>query len=109
MKKILGILCVLALVATATMVNPIAQAPGQAVDENGAPMFRVDPFWPKPLKNRWSMQQVTGISVDSMDHIWFVNRDAAPKAMKSAAATTRPASTAASADPKSSSSIRQAR
>ena len=77
MKKILGILCVLALVAMATMVNPIAQAPGQAVDENGAPMFRVDPFWPKPLPNRWSMQQVTGISVDSMDHIWFINRNQA--------------------------------
>ena len=51
-----------------------AQAPGQAVDENGAPMFRVEPFWPKPLPNRWSMQQVTGIHVDHMDHIWFLNR-----------------------------------
>ena len=37
-----------------------AQAPGQAVDESGAPVFKVDPFWPKPLPNRWSMQQVTG-------------------------------------------------
>ena len=46
----------------------------QAVDENGAPIFRVDPFWPKPLPNCWSMQQVTGIHVDHMDHIWFLNR-----------------------------------
>ena len=52
-----------------------AQAPGQAVDEEGAPQFRVDPFWPKPLPNRWSMQQVTGIHVDHMDHIWFLNRN----------------------------------
>ena len=52
-----------------------AQAPGQAVDEGGAPQFRVDPFWPKPLPNRWSMQQVTGIHVDHMDHIWFLNRN----------------------------------
>jgi hypothetical protein len=44
--------------------------------ENGAPAFKVDPFWPKPLPNRWSMQQVTGIHVDHMDHIWFVNRGA---------------------------------
>ena len=29
-----------------------------------APVFKVDPFWPKPLPNRWSMQQVTGIGVD---------------------------------------------
>ena len=51
-----------------------AQAPGQAIDEAGAPQFRVDPFWPKPLPNRWSMQQVTGLHVDHMDHIWFLNR-----------------------------------
>ena len=44
--------------------------------ENGAPAFKVDPFWPGPLPNRWSMQQVTGIHVDHMDHIWFVNRGA---------------------------------
>ena len=50
--------------------------PGQAVDESGAPIFKVDPFWPKPLPNRWSMQQVTGIHVDHMDHIWFLNRGA---------------------------------
>ena len=52
-------------------------ARSQALDENGAPVFKVDPFWPKPLPNRWSMQQVTGIHVDSMDHIWFLNRAAA--------------------------------
>lgn len=51
-----------------------AQAPNQAMDENGAPLFQVDPFWPKPLPNRWSMQQVTGIWVDHYDHIWFLNR-----------------------------------
>ena len=40
---------------------------------------RVDPFWPKPLPNRWSMQQVTGLSVDSMDNVWFLNRPNAPE------------------------------
>ncbi|MBT5560585.1 MAG: hypothetical protein HOJ88_11910, partial [Proteobacteria bacterium] len=55
--------------------NPLsAQEKVQALDENGAPMFKVDPFWPGPLPNRWSMQQVTGIGVDHMDHIWFLNR-----------------------------------
>jgi hypothetical protein len=47
---------------------------GQAVDANGAPEYIVDPFWPKPLPNQWSMQQVTGLYVDLMDHIWFINR-----------------------------------
>ena len=50
---------------------------GQAVDANGAPQYRVDPFWPKPLPNRWSMQQVTGLHVDHMDHVWFLNRQQA--------------------------------
>jgi hypothetical protein len=68
---------VLALAAgTASRAQVIA---GQAVDENGAPQYRVDPFWPKPLPNRWSMQQVTGISVDSMDNVWFLNRGNAPQ------------------------------
>ena len=44
------------------------------MDENGAPLFQVDPFWPGPLPDRWSMQQVTGLYVDHMDHIWFLNR-----------------------------------
>ena len=55
-----------------------AQQPrAQVLDENGAPVFKVDPFWPKPLPNRWSMQQVTGIHIDHEDHIWFLNRAAA--------------------------------
>ena len=66
--------CCLLTLAWALVARVEAQAPGQAVDENGAPIFRVDPFWPKPLPNRWSMQQVTGIHVDHMDHIWFLNR-----------------------------------
>jgi hypothetical protein len=42
------------------------------------PVFKVDPFWPKWLPNRWSMQQVTGIGIDPQnDHIWFINRAAA--------------------------------
>ena len=52
----------------------------QAVDENGAPLFRVDPFWPKRLPNKWSMQQVVDLYVDGDDHVWIINRsvDARP-------------------------------
>ncbi len=71
----LGLCCLLALAAAAG--GHAQQRPAQAVDENGAPIFKVDPFWPKPLPNRWSMQQVTGIHVDHLDHIWFLNRAAA--------------------------------
>ena len=74
-------LCVLVGLA-GTIVGHAQVVPGQRV-ENGVPVFRVDPFWPKPLPNRWSMQQVTGISVDHMDHVWFLNRlqDVDPKEM----------------------------
>lgn len=66
--------CVLAVLAGS---SPGAQSGArQRQDANGAPQFRVDPFWPKPLPNRWSMQQVTGVFVDHTDHIWFVNRGA---------------------------------
>jgi len=71
--RVLAVVCVAAVVALAG-ARPGAQAPNQVVDEAGAPQFRVDPFWPGPLPNRWSMQQVTGIHVDHMDHIWFLNR-----------------------------------
>lgn len=67
------------LALAAGMVGRAQVMPGQAVDESGAPQYRVDPFWPKPLPNRWSMQQVTGISVDSMNHVWFLNRGNAPE------------------------------
>jgi hypothetical protein len=76
----LGICCVLAL---STIWVGFSQArqkrpPKQAVDAQGAPVFRVDPFWPKPLPNRWSMQQVTGLYVEQKtNHIWFLNRGAA--------------------------------
>jgi hypothetical protein len=71
----LGLCCLLALAAAAG--GHAQQRPAPAVDENGAPIFKVDPFWPKPLPKRWSMQQVTGIHVDHLDHIWFLNRAAA--------------------------------
>jgi len=80
--KISGVLaglCGIGVLAS-TVVGHAQVVAGQTV-ENGAPVYRVDPFWPKPLPNRWSMQQVTGIYVDHMDHVWFLNRlqDVDPK------------------------------
>ena len=40
----------------------------------GAPVFEVDPFWPKPLPNNWLMGQASGVAVDRRDHIWVVQR-----------------------------------
>ena len=39
-----------------------------------APVFEVDPLWPKPLPNHWVLGSVVGISVDSRDHVWIIHR-----------------------------------
>jgi DNA-binding beta-propeller fold protein YncE len=39
-----------------------------------APMFEVDPLWPKPLPNHWVLGSAVGVTVDSRDHIWIVHR-----------------------------------
>ena len=41
-----------------------------------APMFEVDPLWPKPLPNHWVMGSTIGVSVDAQDHIWVLHRPA---------------------------------
>jgi DNA-binding beta-propeller fold protein YncE len=39
-----------------------------------APVFEVDPFWPKPLPNNWLMGQAAGVAADKRDHVWVVQR-----------------------------------
>ncbi len=39
-----------------------------------SPLFRVDPFWPKPLPNNWILGQVGGMAVDDRDNIWVFQR-----------------------------------
>ncbi|HZF39682.1 MAG TPA: hypothetical protein VE715_12725, partial [Blastocatellia bacterium] len=41
-----------------------------------APIFKVDPLWPKPLPNHWVLGSVTGVAVDARDHIWITHRGA---------------------------------
>ena len=65
MRKAASVFGLVSLVVVLSSLGLHSQArPAQAVDKGGAPMFKVDPFWPKSLPNRWSMQQVTGIGVD---------------------------------------------
>lgn len=47
-----------------------------AVEAAGAqaPIFEVDPFWPKPLPNHWLIGMTIGVSVDAQDHVWIVHR-----------------------------------
>src|SRR5436190_20867881 len=39
-----------------------------------APRFEVDPFWPKPLPNKWILGQTIGVSVDAQDNVWIIHR-----------------------------------
>ena len=39
------------------------------------PKFEVDPYWPKPLPDRWVIASVGGECVDAQDHVFTVNRD----------------------------------
>jgi sugar lactone lactonase YvrE len=42
--------------------------------QTGAPKFEVDPYWPKPLPNRWVTGEIGGLCVDSKDHVFLVQR-----------------------------------
>src|SRR5881394_3639529 len=73
-------LCALLVLAAALPVR--AQDP---------PIYKVDPFWPKPLPNKWSMQQIVDIYVDRDDHVWTINRrtDARPDELTAATSPPR--------------------
>ncbi len=65
---------VLALAALAIAALP----PGTPVRAQNAspavPQFVVDPSWPPPLPNNWTIGPVSGISSDARDHVWVVQR-----------------------------------
>jgi DNA-binding beta-propeller fold protein YncE len=69
----LGLIVVLGLAQAALDRTAAAQAKS-AVQ---APIFEVDPFWPKPLPNHWLLGSTIGISVDSRDHVFIVHRGGA--------------------------------
>jgi hypothetical protein len=39
-----------------------------------APIFEVDPYWPKPLPNGWIFGNVIGITIDPQDNVYIVHR-----------------------------------
>ena len=66
------IVLLVALGTGARLIEDTAVAARQAGVE--APMFEVDPFWPKPLPNHWILGSAIGVSVDSRDHVWIIHR-----------------------------------
>ena len=59
-----------ALLCVVSLVGLSVAASAQTVQ---APRFEVDPFWPKPLPEHRLLGSLTGIAIDSQDHVWVVN------------------------------------
>jgi sugar lactone lactonase YvrE len=57
------------MLAAAALLLPAASMP-----QIGAPRFEIDPWWPKPLPDRWITGRLGGVCVDRHDHIIVTNR-----------------------------------
>jgi DNA-binding beta-propeller fold protein YncE len=67
----------------------VAASRVHAQQNSGVPKFQVDPFWPKPLPDRWVTASVGGTCVDAQDHVFIVSRgDLSPKERKNATPST---------------------
>ena len=65
----------LVLVASAFYASHVAESgAASAAADARAPIFEVDPFWPKPLPNHWVLGSTIGVSVDAQDHVWIIHR-----------------------------------
>jgi DNA-binding beta-propeller fold protein YncE len=71
-----NLITAIAVVAALGVLGYAAQSLDNAAEAQGkqAPMFEVDPFWPKPLPNHWILGSTIGIGVDSRDHIYIIHR-----------------------------------
>src|SRR3954464_4941634 len=67
LRVLVGALALTALVCV-VYVGTDAQAPA------GAPKYKFDGDWPKPLPNKWKIGGVTGLAVDKDDNVWVLNR-----------------------------------
>jgi DNA-binding beta-propeller fold protein YncE len=55
------------LLSESAKAQPSPEAPN-------TPKFQVDPFWPKPLPNRWVTGEFGGVCVDAVDHVFVLPR-----------------------------------
>ena len=82
----MGAACVRTVVTCGLVVLGVASGLGA----QEPPTYTVDPFWPKPLPNKWIMQQVPTLVVDNDDHIWVFNRSRGIRPDENGASTTPP-------------------
>jgi len=88
-----------AVAAAALLLPALAAERARAQEQPAAPRFQVDPFWPKPLPNKWILGQVSGIAVDRLDRIWVVHRPSTLNGRERAAEQNPPAANCCVAAP----------
>jgi DNA-binding beta-propeller fold protein YncE len=62
------------LIAAAALAALALTTMTTAQEAKRAPVFEVDPFWPKPLPNHWVTGSTIGLSVDAQDNVWTIHR-----------------------------------
>ena len=76
---------------TAAMLSGVV-ATSRPASAGEIPTFAVEASWPKPLPNNWILGQVGGITVDSRDHVWIIQRPRSLTDDEKGAALTPPRS-----------------
>lgn len=59
----------------------VERATAQAQGTVQAPVFEVDPMWPKPMPNNWVQGMTIGLTVDDRDHVWVIHRGNDPSGL----------------------------
>jgi DNA-binding beta-propeller fold protein YncE len=67
----------LVLVLAAAQFTFEKRAAAQSAGKPQAPIFEVDPYWPKPLPNNWLLGSAIGVWADAQDNIWIIHRSSA--------------------------------
>jgi hypothetical protein len=70
----LGVAALAVVVGGVSMTAVQADNKAKPAGALAAPMFKVDPFWPKPLPDNWVTGEVGGTCIDSQDHLFIVTR-----------------------------------
>lgn len=76
MKRIVarGLAALAVVVPLASCTVDGAPSAGAGASRVEAPVFEVDPFWPKPLPNNWRIGMAIGVGVDANDNVYIVHR-----------------------------------
>jgi len=67
-RRPLVFICAMAVLSVAVWaIEPVSQ------QGDAAPVFQVDPSWPK-IPKQWILGQVSGVATDAQDHVWVLQR-----------------------------------